>query len=80
MTSAGRWVFDNRTGEARHDGVTAWRWEGLEQFFMTQIKAVGRLSFVGGPADDLLYVSTSAFAGARLGGATTTSSSPRPAA
>ena len=52
----------------RHDGATAWRWDGLEQFFLTQIKTVGRLSFVGGPADDLLYVSTSAFAGARLGG------------
>ena len=47
---------------------TAWRWAGLEQFFLTQIKTVGRLSFIGGAADDLLYVSTSGFAGARLGG------------
>ena len=68
VTTAGRWVFDNRSGEARHDGATAWRWAGLEQFFLTQIKTVGQVSFIGGPADDLLYLSTSGFVGARLGG------------
>jgi hypothetical protein len=68
VPSAGQWVFDNRSGEARQDGVTAWRWTGVEQFFFNQIKLVGRITFIGGPADDLLYVSTSAFAGARLGG------------
>ena len=67
VPSAGRWVFDNRTGEVRHDGVTTWRWAHVEQFFFGQTKAVGRISFVGGPEEELLYVTTSAFAGARLG-------------
>jgi hypothetical protein len=67
VPSAGRWVFDNRRGEVRHDGATAWRWLSVEQFFFGQIKTVRRISFIGGPAEELLYVSTSAFADARLG-------------
>ena len=68
VPSAGQWVFDNRTERVRHAGATAWRWAGVEQFFFNQIKTVGRITFIGGPADELLYVATSAFASARLGG------------
>ena len=68
VLDAGRWVFDNRGRQVRHDGATAWRWAGVERFFFAQTKTVGRISFIGGPGDELLYVATSAFAGARLGG------------
>lgn len=68
VPSAGRWVFDNRSEEVRHDGMIAWRWAGVERFVFGQLHTVGRISFIGGPVDELLYASTAAFAGARLGG------------
>lgn len=68
IPSSGRWVFDNRAGEVRHDGASAWRFGGIERFQLGQIRAVGRISFIGGPDDDLLIATTASFTGARLGG------------
>ena len=40
---------------------TTWRWAHIQQIFFGQTKAVGRISFVGGPEEELLYVTTSAY-------------------
>jgi hypothetical protein len=68
IQNVGRWVFDNRKEEVRHDGARAWRFAGIERFQLGQIEPVGRIAFVGGPGDELLIAGTSAFAGASLGG------------
>ncbi len=65
--SGGRWVYDNRVGEVRHNRVPAWHWDGLERFFLGYTNRA-RLRFLGGPADELLYVSAPGLVGARLAG------------
>jgi hypothetical protein len=72
--TAGTWDFDNRLGVVRHDHATAWGWYGVERLDLTLMHDVGRISFIGGPDDELLEVRTSSFAGALLGGAMTRSS------